>query len=537
MHSVNTHHLGLVLATGTYILVAQPLHADNPPEVYERDYHETVLKFHASQSSNASFLTDMQSPNLSFLEWNGHIRRGELINYYQSDESKDFEITTGAYYRFNERLMLSGAVAYRAEEGKHMSGSLFIDPEYAPFDIVEMDESNAGRKRKEWYSISGKAGYALNSKISLGASFDYSVGNYAKFKDLRHQNTRMNLRLAAGGKYQLTPQIAVGLSYAYHRNIEKIALNIYGNTDRQYTSLISFGGFYGRSEVFGESGYTSDALPLFTQSHSGSGQFLWTTGNIKWFHELSYGKSQGRFGTDASTSITFSRHHTTQLEYTSKLTIQQHRKFHVIELRAYSQSLENKENSYKTSTDANGVSQIVYYGQNKVGEKSWRGANISYTLLTGEDEKRSDWSAGVAAGYDSRLLTATVYPFYRKQDIHTIHAQLFAAKRWSVKKQFFSLSWRGGYTTGWGTMMNDGTYTAVSESQKVPDSLDFLLGKEYDYHVAQQIEAGITIGYERGIYNGLSLYATLDSSYRRALNRSLKGEHRMVYALSIGVKF
>lgn len=54
--------------------------------------------------------------------------------------------------------------------------------------------------------------------------------------------------------------------------METVGFGIYGTTDRQYTSLISFGGFYGRSEVFGESGYTSNTTPLFTQTHEAAFQ-------------------------------------------------------------------------------------------------------------------------------------------------------------------------------------------------------------------------------------------------------------------------
>ncbi|MBM6865482.1 hypothetical protein H6A66_09920 [Bacteroides caecigallinarum] len=537
MYFVNTDNLLMAMATGMMILVAIPVNADNHPTVADTDYNETVLKFHASQSENASFLTDMECPKLSYLELNAHIRKGDMVNYYQSDDSKDFEIKTKSFYRFNERLMLSGSILYGAAKGKNMSGPCFINPEYTPFDIVEMDESNAGAKRREWYSLGGKVGYSLDSRISLGASLEYAVENYAKFKDLRHQNSMMDLNLSLGGKYKITDNVTFGSAYIYRRNIQRVSFKIYGNTDRQYTSLISFGGFYGRSELFGESGYTSNSLPLFTQTNGGTLQLLWETSEVKWFNELGYYKDKGRFGTGSSTSITYSNHNSTKLEYRSKLIVERPRLFHVMELNVFSKSLENNENSYKESTDANGVSQIVYYGSNKVGDKRWEGADITYSFLSGNGLKRSDWFAGIGAGYYSRLITASQYPFYRKQDINTVHANLFVTKNWFKRKNIYTLSFKGGYSKGWGNMNNDGTYATVSENQKVPVSLDNFLVHEYDYYVASQIKSFVSLGYERGITRNLSLYMNVDFTYLIAMNTSLKGNEHIVYAISAGVKF
>ena len=55
----------------------------------------------------------------------------------------------------------------------------------------------------------------------------------------------MNLHLSTGFSYELFSGWQVGLSYGYLRNVETVGFGIYGTTDRQYTSLISFGGSTG----------------------------------------------------------------------------------------------------------------------------------------------------------------------------------------------------------------------------------------------------------------------------------------------------
>ena len=67
--------------------------------------------------------------------------------------------------------------------------------------------------------------------------------------------------------------------------------------------------------------------------------------------------------------------------YRAKLTWQQSRLFQAMELGIALKSLENRENSYKESTDGLGVSQIVYYGSNEVMSRDQLRAWLAYQLL------------------------------------------------------------------------------------------------------------------------------------------------------------
>ena len=59
-----------------------------------------------------------------------------------------------------------------------------------------------------------------------------------------------------------------------------------------------------------------------------------------------------------------------------------------MELGIALKSLENRENSYKESTDELGVSQIVYYGSNEVMSGDQLRAWLAYQLLSGGKESR-----------------------------------------------------------------------------------------------------------------------------------------------------
>lgn len=501
------------------------------------DFQETLWRYAASAGSNPSFLSGMECGRISYLQAEGSYGSGKLVNYYQSDSRLGGLVSTESYWRLNSRLVLGGAMAYGTEKGKHMSGSAFLHPEETPFDIVEMDDSGAGTKRHEWYMLKGEAGYLLTPRLSWGGQLEYRTENYAKFKDLRHQNSLMNLHLSTGFSYELFSGWQVGLSYGYLRNVETVGFGIYGTTDRQYTSLISFGGFYGRSEVFGESGYTSNTTPLFTQTHEVAFQGQYHRGDLHWFQEVFIRKTSGRFGSGSSTSITYSTHTGSEVGYRAKLTWQQSRLFQAMELGIALKSLENRENSYKESTDGLGVSQIVYYGSNEVMSRDQLRAWLAYQLLSGGKESRSDWSAEVRLDYRSRSVTASQYPFFRKQNLHVTEMWLQGARNWYKGRQVWTASAGLGLQGGWGCMKEDGQYASVSENQQRPAERADLLVEEYDYQTAVRLVPYAAVGYEREITPALSGYVRCEVTYARAFTTTMAGKDFVQPVIKVGVKF
>lgn len=505
--------------------------------VIKSDYAETVLRFSASNSDNSSFLVTFDGENVSRLEVGGRWSSGKLVNYFQSDNRLDFGVSASSIYRINPRMVLSGGISYAVDKGKNMSGSAFINPYEAPFDIVEATDDNAGTKRHESYMLEGGLGFMLTDRFSVGGMLAYSTENYAKFKDLRHQNALMKMDLSVGISYKVYDMLLLGMAYTYYRRLETLFFKVYGNTDRQYFSLISFGGFYGRTELFGESGYTSETTPLFTQKHGGALQVFYDGGRMKWFNEMSFRTLSGRFGSGSSASITYSLHEGYDTDFESKLTIDGSGMLHSLELNASYTLLENNENSYKKTTDQSGVSQIIYYGSNKVGEKSLFRAVLDYRLLYGNNKNRSDWNLWTSLGYMSRALTASLYPFYRTQNMNAANISMSISKNIYSGKNVYTVGLASGFSSGWGDMNTDGTYTETVDDQKHPSQRDDLLVKEFDYVTSSQIFAGLLCGYEREIRKSISAYIKADFSYRRALNTSLEGAHNKMAGLHFGVKF
>ena len=238
-----------------------------------------VKSYDARLLANPAGLCYLPVSGIAMAELKGSLQKGKLVDYYQSDNSLSTELKTESYYRLNSRIVMHGSVRYHYFQGQHMGGSALIDPTHAPFNIVEYTDTTRGTKQKETYQLVGGLGYNFRHGLKLGVNIDYTATNYTKRKDLRHRNKMLDMTLSSGFLYPVRPSFEIGASYRYRKRVEGVFFNIYGNTDRNYTSLIDFGAFYGRAEGFTTTGdgYTSGKTerPLVDQYHEGDVQVDW----------------------------------------------------------------------------------------------------------------------------------------------------------------------------------------------------------------------------------------------------------------------
>lgn len=530
------HYLIILGTGGASCLTFPAIRAAQPHRL--PDFTTAVHGESTAVSRNPAFLTALSLPeHLSYLQLSADKRHGGFRNYSQSNDSFQWALNTESYYRLNRSVMLYGAMGYTGLKGKDMEGTALLHPS-APFQIIEADASNKGDKKLETYHLQGGIGWKASSRFSLGASIDYTAANYAKHKDLRHKNTLMDMNAAVGANWNIHSILTAGLSYRYHRSNEAVEFATYGNKDIQYYSLISYGNFYGLREAFGESGYTASRTPLFTESHEGGLQWhLHPASRVAWFSELYYRSIDGRFGKGASTSITFSTHEGREMGYNSRLTCKGDRYTHVIDAAIGTQTLQNYENSYKESTDESNVTQIIYYGSNEVTDrKEWNG-QLDYTLYIGMKDRTPVWTAGVKTLFYSRNTTASVYPYYRKQNLHRMQAVAHASKHIFAHKGMYTFGLQLGYGTGGGTPKEDGLYATPGSNQQAPFSREDLLQQEFEYYTASRSLAGLEVRYEYPWSPKLGLYGEVSYLYTHACQLKALSPHRHDIGIRIGCKF
>jgi len=302
------------------------------------------------QSENVAGLNNISAGKLSYGELYFGKQNGGLRNYYQSSDSYNWGAKAESIYRLNDNVMLYGKVGYDNFTGKGMNGSTFINPENTPFDIVEYTEENSGKKNMETYNLVGAVSGKLSDRLAIGGRFDFTAANYAKFKDLRHQNKLMDMDVSVGLMYNLSNSIRLGGNYYYKRSTEGLYFKSYGTTDKVFKSLISYGGFFGKVETFGENGYTKETeeKPLFDQYHGGALQLEWNISpSLSWYNQVSYKSRSGYYGKKSPYTIVYSNHDAKIYDYNTTLTLRNNKNIHTLQLGLSYDKLNNRENIYR----------------------------------------------------------------------------------------------------------------------------------------------------------------------------------------------
>lgn len=502
------------------------------------------------ESENSAGLHNFNYKNISDAKVYGILNKGKFVNYYQSDNSTDLGALTESYYRLNSTTTFYGKVAYNSFSGKNMGGSSFIDPDYNPLNIVEVlinnevADVNRGSKKRESYHLIGGIALDLNDKTAIGGSINYRTDNYAKHKDLRHVNKLLDLKLSIGANYRLNNNIEIGTNYYYRRNIESIKYTSEGNKDVSYYSLIDFGTFIGRQEMFGESGrYTAknDEKPMVNIIHGITAQLnISITANTSFFNELGYKSRNGHYGERSTSSPILTEHNSDILEYKGTFSVQRKKLVHTLSVKARYESLKNNENVFRVENSSTGVDVITYYGSSEILNKDIIDAMLSYSANIGVNPYNPIWVIKSEAKYRSRKQTGSFYPFYRKQTINNYTANLDVCR--NIKgynsKDMYSISLGCSYGKGNGTALQEGIYATPSESQEKPNTTNEYLYREYEYLTASRIGGELGVKYSRIIDKNIKAYLQMRYAYTKAFDiKYLAGSSANTIDITLGCSF
>ena len=490
---------------------------------------------------NASGLTKLPDAvqKISIAEIFAIKNNGGFANYYQSDNSFKFGASTESFFRMNRQIVLYGKINYDNFTGKNMSGSAFINPDYNSFNIVESDNANSGSKNLEQYNLVGAVGVHLTPRFSVGGKVDYLTANYAKYKDLRHKNRLLDLTASLGAACQLTGAVELGINYIYRRSIESLEFGRYGTTDRLYSSLIDFGAFYGRTELFGESGYTKSNAPIVNIFHGGAIQLnADLTSKLRFFNEFSALFRNGYFGDHSASNIVFNENKGTVFAYTGNLCFENNRQRHSLKLDLCFDQLENNEAIYRYDTNSGSTSEWTVFGTTKVLDKNMTTAGLEYTANLNVRDYNPAWILRAGVNFAERIQTVSIYPFYRKQDIYRWNACFSTERRIIFSKNQYDFSLRLLYGSGGGNMNFDGAYATPSEDTRFPYSSDENLLKEYEYLTANRVEGNIRCGYSHIFSRNIRGFIRLEYGLTHAFNLSVPNKNQFnTIRLSVGCNF
>ncbi len=487
-----------------------------------------LVRFDGRQISNAFLYVSGES--------------GDMRNCNDAKTFGEFGVKARSYYRLSENVVLNGEISYRNFTGKEMCNSYFIDPGHAPFDLIEYTTENAGEKNLEEYHVKGGVGAWLGKRWAIGASLDYTSANYSKRKDLRHINSLMNMVAGAGVLFAPTELLSFGVNYTYHRRNESLLLSVYGKTDKVYYSLLSYGAFFGKQEVFGENGYTceNETKPLFDEYHGGALQMEWKIApQLRFFNEVSYRIRNGYYGDHSPSTIVYENHDGDRIAYKGFLVYEKETDTHTLQIDVARNKVSALENIYRYHQESGGLNYIEYLGASKVGERTELSAGLLYTGRYAINKGMPVWQTQMAVSYHSRETFAVNYPDYRRQDIGGWHAGIKGERNILCDHNCYSIGLGIGYGSGSGEVAKDGKYSSTNESSTLTRTLDDLLMQEYEFMTAPQTDVSVSFRYARQLEKiSARIYAVLDYQWKKAFDTAYLGNaQRHTVLLRIGCDF
>ena len=494
---------------------------------------------------NAAGLVHIDTARISTAAVSAEYIGGKFKDFNEAEKSLSLGAGAESFYQLGRSLVFFGSVRYRNTAFRNIAGSAFVDTYHLPFDLIEY-EAHPGRAQQNSYHLSGALAGRLSNAVSLGARMDYKAADFAKYKDLRHRNSLMDLALSAGVRIEAGRKFEAGLDLIYRRSTESVNFGIYGTEDKTYWTLISYADFMGRAEAFGEFGYTEKSrnMPLFNEYKGLGVQLAWhPSDKLTAFISASYLKRDGYYGKKSTYTVSFNEHKSTITEAYGRLDYSDGDILQRLEGRFSQEDLSDYSNSFKELEKENSARYYEYYTPVKRSDKIWTDFSASYMLQTGLRKTPSghlpQWTASIGYKFGQSRESGFEYPFYRRQKLQT---NLFSAE---IRRNFIRKAsvWgvRGGlsYSKGSGEPFKDGVYVQPSQGQAAPASMDTYLYEHYEFVTAGKFAVCAAVRYTFPAKE-LGLCPYIDFEYRLLHSPSpeyLGSSSRHCMQLTIGASF
>ena len=530
---------GALLVLSSLEAQAQTVKTDS---LLMRDFSYVIQSDPWLMGNNPSALIRFGSSTLSEATVSMTVGNGGFVNYDQSPHTLTFGASAESVYRLSPRTVVYGRMSYQNESSSNMAGSAFLNTYHLPFDIVEDSLTNEGDEHRDTYHLKGGVGVDIWHGWSVGASFDFTAANLAKYKDLRHQNKAMDLTFSAGF-YLPLGHISLGANYLYRRSTENIRFKVYGQSDKVYKSLIAYANFMGQVEQFTTNGYTgsNNEQPLFSARHGACVQLDWRiTPQWQWYHSMMAQYRSGYYGRESAYTITYMRHHSHIYTYQSRLSYRLPTSLHRMDVSISAERLENNQNAYLETLNEQGASQYEYFGAVKTGDKLWVDTHIGYTGDMGIDYELPRWTVATGVNIGHRKQTGYRYPYYRRQRLNRVQGYIDACHRIRLRQGILQAGLQFAYQKGSGDVYEDLTFAEPSAQQTAPPSMDAYLYRDYEYYTAPQVKVGAALKYSFVFpQTRMKTYVEGKCTYLKAYNTDayLKGDAYTTVMLIVGVDF
>lgn len=440
---------------------------------------------------------------------------GGLADPSASDDSWNAGAATESVRHF-DKVSFRGGFAYDYFDGRNMAGSMFTSPGYYPVDILEF---TPGRKVRETYAFTGAVAAVLGRRWTGGLNVAFEARNYAKRKDLRHKNTRLDFEFAPGVMYR-AGRFAFGAAYIVGTNSEKLEAEEIGSSSDSYEAFFDRGLRYGSLQLWESSDMhlTTSGVSGFPvrENTQGAGVGL-QYGPL--YVDATYRNRQGETG---ERGVIWHEFTTDRVTADAALTLGGTSGLHFLRLGLAWQRQQNNENIITYET-VNGVSNPRIHGSTPTFGRRSLDLRGEYEWVT----RKTDLRAGAAYSELNRESTL-MYPLVKGQKLR--YAEIYA----SVIRMFgfWEVSLAADFRTG-GFTEREGRYDSPSQPGDYPGRLSAWYDRENEYLTADRL--GVEAGVRRHIKR---FYVDLAARFEHGFDVRLAPEsYRVRATLSVGYDF
>ena len=473
----------------------------------QRDFRLVENRNYWLTSGNGASLTTFSQPSISTADVFYNYSKGNLRGELEGSHNNQFGLEAESFYRLSEKVVVYGSLTYDNNFATHMSGSMLLpSPDLMPFDIVEATDENSGNKRFEYFNIIGAVGWQVAPKWSVGAKVDFTAGTYAKFRDLRHTNTLMNIDARASAFYNFDGRNGVGASFIYKRRTESVEFETFGTTDKVFKTLVDYANGYGETETFGGDGFTdsSHETPLYNQ-YFGVGL---QGGLAGLYGEIDYLYRKGYYGKKSQYTVNHSDHSSNIFVWRVRYVLPQSRGYLcMFEIGQTSEVLTSSRTNYRRETMPDNPSAIYYqyYDNTKISDKARQSGYVGFTGYWKPSGEIYLWYANAQVGYVHSKQTAYLFPYFFTEKFTSINPEVTGRRNF-----------------------------VFANTNLLAIELSY--GMQFKY--AEQLNGSFTIKYEQALRDkSVRPWIAAGYEYRRGLEDEIKGLSRNYFMAQIGVTF
>lgn len=515
-----------ILSVIAICLLPNLMHSQHLSQKKHYTFEKIEMKSPWLLSGNAAGLVFNKADN--FVNIGGFYTNesGDYKNFNDPQSYSTYGVESKSYTKIKD-VYFYGSFKYDYGVNKDLAWRGTV---YPGTNLNPIVDSIPGKVLRESYILSGKVGYNLTDRLSIGAAFDYNTTTAAKRTDGRNLNTLSILDVSPGIIFT-AGGVKLGLNLIYKRDVEEVDYKYIGETTGKDIYYMEGLWFYMKS------GITSTAIlkrKYLKDIFGGSFQAHVKVGNLCLFNQFSVNYGQEDNYESSNLNKRYAYVESLGYKYDGRFKLSDNGIDHFLTLSFISD--ENLSSNVITNYErvpGEGEQWAYFeYGKTLRYITNYQKYGAEYKTYIRDGEWKCSWI--LAAGINHHIMEKDykVYPASYHQDYKMTDIYLRAAKDFVLnEKSALNLEVTGSSVSASGTKLT-ATNPLTTGALKLNSNI---LETDYAYNMASKYIAGINMKYMRNLNDLKGSTVYLGAGYRHMDAGDLGT--RGFFALSLGLNF